>query len=178
MKKFDILGFVGRVLIGFYFIIHGFSIFNTITYPLFPLPMVIFSGITSLLGIIGGICLISGVKPRAVAAVLALFLVISIWIDLAWFYSSESNYQHHIYESFLSSSGLRDGRGEIITHWASQQVHLLLAKMCVLGSCLFIIGARKIPYTVFARSESNLINKYGKKDEVMAAQKNKATVEG
>lgn len=155
MKTFDKINFIGRIFIGIYFLITGICLFQSTGNPSFEpwtIWLIYFMGFWS---IVGGVMLISGIKPRAASGVLALLLIIMTVVEIS-FFANTNLQQSHIFEQFAPNSPAA------VTHWASQQIHLFLGKMAILGACLFIAGARKIPHCVFARSEDNMRNKYGK----------------
>ena len=113
----------------------------------------------AILGLIGGSLLIIGIKPRATAATLAVLLLIFTIMDFTFFASSDWQ-QQHILQQYIPTKDVGFQKA-IVSNWASQQIHLFLGKIAILGACLFIVGSRTIPHCVLARTESNLRNKYG-----------------
>jgi len=82
MNFFDRVNFVGRVLIGIYFLFSGIHTFIPWT-PNFSHWNFYFLYFIAIWYFIGGICLILGIKPRASAGIIAFFHLLLIIFHLA-----------------------------------------------------------------------------------------------
>ena len=154
MKKFDKINFIGRVFIGIYFIIWGVSLFQSLDSNVISTWTFWFIGFMGFWSIIGGILLTVGLKPRAVAGVLAAILIVLTIVEII-FFANTTVEQTHIFSQFTPQYQ------STVSNWASQQIHVFLGKLAILGACLFIAGTRTIPHCMWVRSESNMQNKYG-----------------
>lgn len=160
MKKFDFANFIGRILVSLYFMINSLQFF-WMTH----LVGVEHMGIGFWLGVAvleftAGAMLLAGVKPRVGAAVLGFFILIKIIVATSGVANSAWE-QWEIYHQIPDVLNAANAADIDFPKWASYHAQFIFSKLAILGACLFMLGTRTIPHSVFARSESNLRNKYG-----------------
>lgn len=160
MKKFDLANFLGRILLSSYFIINSLQFF-WMTH----LVGIENAGIGTWLAVavlefLSGVMLLFGIKPRVGAAILGFFILIKIVLATSGFANTAWE-QWEIYHTIPSITDVAASSEIDFPNWASYHAQFLFSKLAIFGACLFMVGARSIPHSVFARSENNLRNKYG-----------------
>lgn len=154
MTNLDKVNLIGRIFMGLYFLFTGISIFQSSGNAGMETWLVYLMNFLAFWMVIGGPMLTGGIKPRAVAGVMGITFI--IWTIVEFSFLTEINLQStHIFDPFAPNSA------STISNWASQYIHLFISKIAIIGACMFVAGARKIPHGLMVRSESNMQEKYG-----------------